>query len=181
LAVFRRRKLPQSYVSRYSEFRPLVRDDFQECCAYCLLHEDWAAGEENFELDHFRPKSLPQFADLVTDFYNLYYACHPCNHFKGRTWPDPSLEANGYVFLDFCSEAFSSHFYENADGSWMPLSRSAEYTLARLRLNRKHLVQVRLLLRKIASERGVQAIDWNLPSKDQLREILDFLDTFLEL
>lgn len=173
MAVFRRRESPPSPVNHYSEYRPCVRDDFQECCAYCLLHEDWAAGRENFELDHFRPKSLSQFASLAKEFYNLYYACHPCNHLKGSAWPEPSLEAAGYVFLDFCAETFSSHFHENADGAWQPLSRGAEYTLERLRLNRKHLVRIRLLLREIASARGVQVVDWNLPARDQLRELLE--------
>ena len=179
MAVFRRRISPPSPVKHYSEYRPVVREDFQECCAYCLLHEDWAAGQENFELDHFRPKSLPQFAGLATDFYNLYYACHPCNHIKGRAWPDPSLEANGYVFLDFCAEAFSSHFQENADGSWKPLSRGAEYTLERLRLNRKHLVRIRLLLRTLASESGARILDWDVPAREQLRDFWESLEGLL--
>jgi len=171
LAVFRRRELPPSPVKHYSEYRSLVRDDFQECCAYCLLHEDWAAGQENFELDHFRPSFL--FPSLEKDFYNLYYACHPCNRLKGRAWPEPSLEAEGYVFLNFCAEAFSSHFSEDADGSWKPLSRRAEYTLERLRLNRKHLVRIRLLFREVASERGSRLVDWDLPTRDQLRALLE--------
>jgi hypothetical protein len=56
------------------------------------------------------------------------------------------------------------------------LSRGAEYTLERLRLNRKHLVRIRLLLRKIASEGGTRAVDWNVPAREQLREILEFLE-----
>ena len=172
MAVFSRRQTPPRPVTLYLAYRPLVRDDFRECCAYCLLHEDWAAGQENFELDHFRPKSLPQFADLETDFYNLYYACHPCNHTKSNAWPDFSLEASGYGFLDFCADGFSHHFQEEANGSWTPLSRRAQYTVERLRLNRRHLVQIRSLLREIAAERGVQAVDWNLPAGEQIRELV---------
>ncbi len=151
MAVFSRRESPPPPVTHYSE---------------------WAAGRENFELDHFRPKSLPQFAGLEKDFYNLYYACHPCNHSKRNAWPDDLLEAEGYGFLDFCTDGFSSHFQEENDGSWTPLSRRAQYSLERLRLNRKHLVQLRRLLREIASERGLRPIDWNLPAGEQIRELV---------
>lgn len=172
MAVFRRRESPPGPFKHYSAYRPFVREDFAECCAYCLLHELLAAGSENFELDHFRPRSLPGFAFLGTDFYNLYYACRPCNHAKGNTWPDSSLEAEGYGFLDLCSEAFSAHFHEEEDGSWRPLSRRAEYTLERLRLNRAHLVTIRRYLREIAEARGVDSLNWDVPAKEQIQALL---------
>jgi hypothetical protein len=175
LAVFRRRDLPPILVKHYSEYRPLVREDFEECCAYCLLHEILAAGPDNFELDHFRPQSAPGFTHLADDFYNLYYSCHPCNQIKGKAWPDPALEAHGYGFLDLCSDAFSPHFEERADGFWKPLSRRAEYTLERLRLNRLHLVKIRRYLREIAVERGCDPLDWDVPLRRQFQELLEGL------
>jgi len=173
LAVFLRRKSPPGPFKHYSAYRPFVREDFAECCAYCLLHEILAAGQENFELDHFRPRSLAAFASLASDFYNLYYACRPCNHGKGSTWPDRSLEADGYGFLDLCAETFSAHFQEEADGSWQPLSRRAEYTLERLRLNRAHLIKIRRYLREIAIERGVAPLNWDVPAKKQIQALLE--------
>src|SRR6266481_6956296 len=86
----------------YQSFRPYVREDFRERCAYCLLEEIVAAGEENFELDHFRPKS--RFPELLNDFYNIYYACHPCNHIKRDAWPPSALELRGVGFVDLCKE-----------------------------------------------------------------------------
>jgi hypothetical protein len=175
LAVFRRRDSPPKPVKHYSEYRPLVREDFEECCAYCLLHEILAAGRDNFELDHFRPKSSPEFMHLANDFYNLYYSCHPCNRIKGDTWPDSALEAGGYGFLDLCSEAFSPHFQERADGLWEPLSRRAEYTVERLRLNRLHLVKIRRYLREIAMERGSEPLDWDVLLRGQIQALLEGL------
>ena len=172
MAVFRRRETPPGPFKHYSAYRPFVREDFSECCAYCLLHEFLAAGQENFELDHFRPRSLARFVSLADDFYNLYYACRPCNHAKGSTWPAPSLEADGYGFVDLCAETFSAHFQERADGSWQPLSRRAEYTLARLRLNRTHLVKIRRYLREIAIEKGLGPPDWDTPMREQSRRLL---------
>ena len=86
MPVFLRRRNPPPKVNDYTKYRPLVREDFRECCAYCLLHEIIAGGEANFELDHFRPKSHPEFAGLVNGFYNLYYSCHVCN------WNTPNRE-----------------------------------------------------------------------------------------
>lgn len=149
-----------------------MREDFAECCAYCLLHEILAAGQENFELDHFRPRSLSGFANQINDYYNLYYACRPCNLLKGNIWPDPSLEVAGYGFLDLCTETFSDHFQEESDGSWLPLSRQAEYTLEKLRLNRTHLVKIRRYLREIAMERGTESMNWDVPAREQLQTLL---------
>src|SRR5437016_10978434 len=98
----------------YRSFRPYVRKDFCRRCAYCLLGERLAAGEENFELDHFRPKS--RFPGLTNDFYNLYYACHPCNRIKLDLWPPKELEERGIGFVDFCGEEFYTHFRSTPDG-----------------------------------------------------------------
>lgn len=172
MAVFRRRETPPGPFKQYSAYRPFVREDFVECCAYCLIPEFLSGGPESFELDHFRPKSLPEFSGFVGDFYNLYYSCRPCNHAKGDTWPSSFLESHGYCFLDFCAESFSGNFQEEPDGSWTPLSRQAEYTLERLRLNRAHLVEIRLLLRHIAEAKRAQSMDWNVPAREQLRALL---------
>src|SRR5262245_27534597 len=83
----------------YQGYREYVRTDFCHRCAYCLMAELFAAGRENFELDHFQPKS--RFLDREQDFYNLYYACHPCNMSKHDFWPPKDLEDRGLtsVFL----------------------------------------------------------------------------------
>ena len=57
MPVFQRRLQPPLITGGYQAYRPFVREDFAESCAYCLLHELLAAGAENFELDHFYPGS----------------------------------------------------------------------------------------------------------------------------
>lgn len=170
MPVFQRRQEPPAIKGDYPHFRSFVREDFSECCAYCLLHEILAAGAENFELDHFRPKSL--FPSLINDFFNLYYSCHPCNHKKSHNWPKPEEEAAGYKFIDLCQELFSTHFQEAEEGRWLPLTKAAEYSLAMLRLNRIHLVELRLWLRTIARDRGYEPINWDFPSKEQVARLL---------
>jgi hypothetical protein len=131
-------------MGHYRSFRRFVREDFRETCAYCLLEELLAGGEENFELDHFRPQVL--FPDRVNDYYNLYYACHPCNRIKHGKWPSPELEQRGIGLLDLCADNFDMHFQELLEGTWAGRTLSAQYTIDALRLNRPHLVEVRRLL-----------------------------------
>lgn len=69
MAVFIRCQRAPKVKGDHTEFRPFVREDFSEGCAYCLLHELLAGGPRNFELDHFRPKSFLRFAALIADFF----------------------------------------------------------------------------------------------------------------
>jgi hypothetical protein len=158
---------------KYPDFRQEVREDFTHCCAYCLLSERAASGREGFELDHFKPKSRPEFSHLEHDFFNLYYACHVCNHTKNRSWPSQELIDRGFFFVDFCRDVFRQHFTARPGGVWEAATNAGRYTEARLRLNRSHLVEVRDLLDKIADRRGMPRIDWNQPARDPILELLD--------
>ena len=128
--------------------RGAVREDFRATCAYCLLEERWAAGLENFELDHFRPQSL--FPQLALHFYNLYWSCHVCNRTKRDQWPSSAVRRRGIGFVDLCSSRFADHFVEQGNGAWRGKTLSARYTIDALRLNRPHLVELRRLLRGLA-------------------------------
>ena len=139
------RTRPQPVVKGgYAKYRPFVRRDFIESCAYCLLPELWARGEHNFELDHFRPQK--HFPRLINDFYNLYYACHVCNRNKWSDWPPPEYIAKGIGFVDLCADNFSYHFEELSNGVWKALTPSARYTEEILLLNDPQLVRLRLTL-----------------------------------
>ncbi len=165
MPIFRRRaEAPSLRGKGHARFRSAVREDFAECCTYCLLHELLAGGADNFELDHFRPKSLPRFAHRVEDFFNLVYACHPCNKYKSNIWPPQDLRTQGYRFLDFSVDDFSEHFLETARGRWLPLSKAARYTERRLRLNRDHLLEIRGLLQEIAELRGLHPSTGTVPA-----------------
>ena len=128
----------------YQAYRPYVRRDFEECCAYCLRHEDWAEAE-TFELDHRRPQSL--FPEDKYDFYNLCYTCQRCNMRKLHYYPDADLLAAGIGFVDYCVDDFATHFEIGANGLWVPQTDSAPFTLRILRLNSDFLVRQRLFLR----------------------------------
>ena len=125
----------------YRLFRPYLRRDFRQCCAYCLLHEFWAGGESNFEIDHFRPVS--KFPELKREYSNLCYACHVCNFYKWDHWPSSDLEAQGIGFVDLCTSEFDQHYLLQSDGFLEPLTLAANYTLTLLHLNSSHLIALR--------------------------------------
>ena len=108
------------------------------------MSEPFAGGEENFELDHFRPKK--RFPDLWNDFYNLYYSCHPCNFTKLDHWPAEELQSRGVMLVDLCKDEFATHFSAEPSGELIGLTESGKYTIHLLRLNRRHLVRLRRLL-----------------------------------
>ena len=168
MAIFPRRS-PVPTETNYTKYRSAVRDDFVMSCCYCLMPELLAGGSDNFELDHFRPKSREEFAHLAHDYLNIYYACHICNHAKAAKWPSEALLAVGYRFLDYCVEVFSRHFELESSGLLKPLTTAAEYTLERLRLNRPHLVQMRLLIGKIVP---LARQSWDSPSQNWLVPML---------
>lgn len=116
------------------------------------MPELFADGESNFELDHFRPRFA--FPALASDFANLYYACHVCNHNKRDHWPDSALEARGIGFVDLCASEVDEHYRLASDGSWLTLTESAAYTVAIVRLNSAHLLTIRSLLAQLAVEGG---------------------------
>jgi hypothetical protein len=141
---FTRRPTAPNVKGSYHSFRQFVREDFTQQCAYCLLSEILAGGKENFELDHFRPRSL--YRHLQNDYYNIYYSCHPCNHIKRDAWPSAELEARGITLVDLCADEFTQHFQPSDDGVWYGLTPAGAYTIDVLRLNRKHLLEIRRLL-----------------------------------
>lgn len=170
-SIFRHRSPAPIQTRNYSRFRPYIREDFAECCAYCLLHERLAGGQEHFELDHFRPKSDPRFQHLEGDYSNLYYSCRACNNTKRAAWPKPELEAKGYRFVDPCQEVFSDHFVDN-DGVWTPRTPAGMYSEERLRLNRSQLVFIRKMLLFLSKCYGV-TVDWDRPLGPQIIHVLD--------
>lgn len=144
IARFERTVPPPDVSGGYAAFRPYVRADFRQCCANCCLHEFWAGGSGNFELDHYRPVS--RFPHLIRDFYNLRYACHLCNLTKSDYWPSPEMEMAGIGFVDLTADTFEDHFRMAESGILEPVTDSARYSIALLRLNSNHLRQLRAFI-----------------------------------
>ncbi|NIA02420.1 MAG: hypothetical protein GWP15_03480 [Nitrospirae bacterium] len=165
-------RVPSPSENNYQKYRPYIREDFHECCAYCLLHERFANGERNFELDHFKPKS--KYDQLKEVYTNIYYSCHVCNRGKWHHWPSEELQSKGYRFIDTCRETFSEHFVDE-DGYWKPISNAGKYTAERIRLNSPHNIEIRKMVKSLHNQLSDSVLDWDKPIKDQLIPLIDAL------
>jgi hypothetical protein len=133
IARFERTLPPPEVSGGYAAFRPYVRADFRQCCAYCCLHEFW--------VDHYHPQS--RFPHMARDFYNLRYACHMCNMAKSDYWPSDELVKVGAVVVDLTVDRFAYHYHLDELGMLQPITDSARFTITLLRLNSDHLHQLR--------------------------------------
>jgi hypothetical protein len=57
----------------------------------------------------------------------------------------------GHVFVDLCASTFDEHFIALENGEWQAKTPAGQFTIEMLRLNRDHLIAMRLRLAAIAS------------------------------
>lgn len=139
--VVRKQKPPR--LADYRSYKPYLRLDFDQRCAYCHIPELRYGPPGNYSVDHFRPKSRSEFQRLVCYYPNLFYTCMDCNRSKGNTWPHPHLCRQGFRFLNPCRDNMSKHWDVDRNGLLIAKTFAAEYTIARLRLNRVELCEWR--------------------------------------
>jgi hypothetical protein len=128
----------------YPDYRPFLRIDFRCYCAYCTGHEDEMGGEDQFEIDHYKPKG--QFPSLICVYTNLYYSCRGCNKkgAKGEHWPSRKMIKAGYHFFDpIIENPYIKHMRESPKGVLKHKTRVGKYSIKILRLNRQGLVTLR--------------------------------------
>ncbi len=152
--------------NHYRDYKPHLQPLFRCRCAYCLSHEDQIGRFDEMQVDHFRPKGRREFAHLEREWANLYYCCGRCNRHKSDHWPTDQETQRGLRFVDPCLEDPDEHFRlcrppQHDDLCYvMPLTTPAQYTIAKVRLNRNQLVQIR---RSLAVEER--------EDREQLREL----------
>jgi hypothetical protein len=101
-----RRKLKPSSYSSYVRYKPSLKQEFSSQCVYCCL-PDGVKGEDNFGVDHYRPKS--KFPELETVYTNLFYACNCCNRRKGNFWPTEEQQKVGEFIPNPCGHLMFDH------------------------------------------------------------------------
>ncbi len=82
--------------SVYSETRQALRELTVGHCSYCDGYPVDESGEE--QVDHFKPKSRPEFFELVGDWKNLFFACCACNKAKLAQWEEALLRPDSDDF-----------------------------------------------------------------------------------
>jgi HNH endonuclease. len=124
-----------------SNWKQHVADECWQQCVYCAIHESRYGGLDNFHVEHYRPKSLEQFAHLVNTITNLFLACAICNRFKGNDWPaDPVADHSISAYPDPSASDYNSLFTWTSNFQLKGLYPSAKYILERLYLNRPQLM-----------------------------------------
>ena len=102
------------------------------------------------EIDHFRPKGRTEFARLRLAWTNLYYCCHLCNLHKSSKWPNADELERGLRFVDPCEEDPDEHFRltrdesGNENGKIASETPAGRYSIAKIRLDRQQLIDIRL-------------------------------------
>ena len=122
--------------SLYGVVRDAAREMTQAHCAYCDAGLIAATGKE--EIDHFRPKSRPDFYRLVSDWANLLYSCSACNGAKLEKWDELLLkpDAPDYAFGRFFQyKADSGEILPN-EAATSAEQRRAQCTIEVFGLNR---------------------------------------------
>jgi len=90
---------------RHPDIRQALSEMFHGKCAYC---ESKIAHVSYGNIEHFKPKSRPEFVQLAFEWSNLMLSCPVCNgaQFKGTCFP--SSEEGG-PFIDPTEEDPNDH------------------------------------------------------------------------
>lgn len=159
--------------------REQVRQAFGGRCGYCGVAET-ATGAE-LTVDHFQPRA----AGGNDQFENLVYACHRCNLYKGAYWPSPEDLDAGLFILHPHRQDLTQHIKENETaGELEPLTKTGNFHIRILHLNRPQLIAHRLSLRaeQIRRQR-LQLLEEQVQQREEtirfLKAYIDFLTKLL--
>jgi len=126
---FRNTPPARSYAGRvlkdYKGYKDPLEKDFCKRCGYTYCQQDWFGGKRNFQIDHFKPKSI--YPGLETQYSNLVYSCSYVNRAKSDDIG---------IYLDPCDVDYNEHFYRDELGNIYPVetSDSAKYMYLKLKL-----------------------------------------------
>jgi hypothetical protein len=125
----------------YFKAREYLRRDFAYRCAYCMISESEAGGDEHFVIDHFQPRSK---GGALNEYTNLYWVGGGCNKFKRDKWPTQDAISQGYRFADPCAEQdYGVHFIEREDGWLEYKTPCGQYHTEQIFLNRPNRLELR--------------------------------------
>jgi uncharacterized protein (TIGR02646 family) len=113
---------------------PVLANDTQNHCSYC---DNFPIREQEDSIDHFKPKTVPAFYELVCHWNNLYYCCHNCQMSRGNQYDDLLLrpDSDDYSFTRYFTYNYSNHTINvNPQASDIDKAR-AVYTLDKFGFN----------------------------------------------
>jgi uncharacterized protein (TIGR02646 family) len=136
------RRLTPRQFKRYRSYKRFLQNEFSRVCVYCR-QPDSSAPNLNFGVDHYRPKGIARFADLVCSYANLYYCCGDCNSRKNNDWPLDE-KAGPYV-VNPCDHEMAAHLrFDKTTGRVETRTPDGVHTEELLQLNNEASVKYRL-------------------------------------
>lgn len=157
--------------------------DFDDRCAYSLLHTEEADG---MEVDHFNPTLKEKFRHAYS---NLMPAFRSCNRAKSDIWPTASDISNGIRLLDPTKEMdYGVQIFEDPETHRLQgETPSARYHIRVLNLNSSYLIgrrrlrsQLRQLLQNTpATYTGAWAQTVSQECRILLRALIDHVEKMI--
>jgi hypothetical protein len=121
------------------ELQRVIREHFNNCCAYCQTSESLTVT--NFEFEHIKPRSVGG----ETTFQNLCLSCPSCNRYKAsrQTAIDPKTQQTIPLFNPQ-TQLWDNYFKWNQDHTEIiGLTAEGRATVEALKMNRPQLIRVR--------------------------------------
>lgn len=139
-------------------------------CCYC----ENRIGIEGFEnIEHLKPKSLPQFHMLAFSWENLHWCCEKCNTLKKAKWN------SHYPILDPTKDNPENHIYMNTiTGKIEYKTRRGKTTINHTKLNRDELVTARKRIIDMLNK--IFLLVQGTPTLKDDENLLDLLKAFIE-
>lgn len=136
------RQLSPRQFKHYQSYKRFLQTEFVRLCVYCR-QPDSSAPNLNFGVDHYRPKGIARFSNLVCAYKNLYYCCGSCNSRKSDDWPHD--EKVGPYIVNPCDYEMAAHLrFDGKTGRVEPKTPHGMHTEELLQLNDDATVQYRL-------------------------------------
>ncbi len=87
---------------------PALSNQTDGHCSFCDTYPD--RGKE-YSIDHFKPKSNPEYYNIVCQWENLYICCHNCQRSKVEQFNENILrpDSEEYSFEDYYIYNYSTH------------------------------------------------------------------------
>ena len=161
--------------TNYRKTLPLLLEDFEQRCAYSLVHIK-GIGTSQMHVDHHDPRKKKK-----SPYTNLFPAYGLCNGAKGNSWPSSELQKQGVKFLNPCIETDYNHqIFENPDiHNLVPTTPAADYHITMLDLNNPALViqrRERAVFSKLLSSPAICRADSPLHDAETATILRSFLD-----
>lgn len=154
-------KTKQPKKGSYSDWKEQIARECFYKCIYCSINEAQFGGIDHYHIEHYKPKSIPKFENLVDDICNLFYCCPICNRFKSNDWPNDADNLDLICYPDPSEYDYSDLFdVSSIDYKISGIYLSTKYMTERLYLNRPQLIyERRESLLKDREEKVTNAID----------------------